>query len=112
MPVRDIEIKLVDSQGRTVLSFVQRSYCDEGVWTSDDWSVSVKPRSPKMLAHERPQPTQTPDCYLKYLPDEDRYVLTLPGLTIRWDKVTPALDKLAEHGVPKLTIDQLRDCIR
>jgi hypothetical protein len=65
-----------------------------------------------MLAHERPQSAQTPDRYLRYLPNDDRQALTLPGLTLRWEKVTPALDKLAEHGVPTITIDQLRDCIR
>ena len=110
--MRDNEIKLVDAVGRTVLSFAQRAYCDDGVWTSDEWGIAVKPRSRKALAHERRQQTQTPDDYLKYLPDEGRYVLTLPGLTLRWERVTPVLDKLIEHGVPTLTIDQLRDFIR
>lgn len=126
MCVRDIEIKLVDSGGHTVCAFVKRTYCDHGVWTSDDWGVAVKPRSQKMLMHNRRQPTQTPDRYLKYLPDEDRYVLELPGLTLRWEKVTPVLDQLAEQltwqpggrhgehirGTRTLTGDELRDCIR
>jgi hypothetical protein len=112
MSVRDTEIKLVDHRGRTVLSFVKRAYCDGGVWTSDDWDVTVKPRSRKMLMHSRTQPTQTGDRYLKKLPD-GRLELELPGLTLRWEKVTPVLDKLVEHGVTTpLTIDQLRDCIR
>jgi hypothetical protein len=109
MCVRDDEIKLINAAGRTELSFVRRSYCDDGAWISDDWSVAVKPRSRKMLAHERSQPTQTPDRYLKYLPDEDRYVLELPGLTRRWEKVTPVLDKLAEHDVSEISIDGLRN---
>jgi hypothetical protein len=93
------EIKLVDSRGRTVLTFVKRA--------DDDWGVAVKPRSRKMLMHNRPQPTQTQDRYLKQLPD-GRHVLELPDLTLRWEKVTPVLDKLAEHDVPKLTVDDLR----
>jgi hypothetical protein len=109
--VRDTEIKLVNHRGRTVFSFVKRAYCDDGVWTSDEWSVAVKPRSQKTLAHNRRQPTQTPDRYLKYLPDEDRKVLELPELTLRWEKVTPVLDKLAEHNVATISIDRLRDCI-
>jgi hypothetical protein len=109
--VRDNEIRLVDAVGRTVLSFVQRAYCDDGVWTSDEWGVAVKPRSQKALAHERRQPTDTPAHYLKQLSD-GRAVLELPGLTLRWERVTPVLDKLIEHGVPTLTIDGLRDCVR
>lgn len=104
--VRDTEIKLVDHRGRTVFSFVKRAYGDDG--GCDDWGVVVKPRSRKVLAHSRRQPTQTPDRYLKYLPDEDRYVLEVPGLTARWEKVTAVLDKLAEHDVPTISIDQLR----
>jgi hypothetical protein len=97
------EIKLVDSRGRTVLSFVKRD--------DDDWAVAVKPRSRKMLMHNRPQPTQTPGRYLTQLPD-GRRELQLPGLTLRWEKVTPILDKLAEHDVTTpLTIDQLRGII-
>jgi hypothetical protein len=125
MCVRDIEIKLVDRGGRTVLSFVKRAFCDDGVWTSDDWGVAVKPRSKKMLMHDRPQQTQTPERYLTYLHDEDRYVLKLPGLTLRWENVTPVLDDLAEnlawvprgihsehaYGTRTLTVDQLREHI-
>jgi hypothetical protein len=120
---RDIEIKLVDRCGRTVLSFVKRAYCDDGVWTSNDWDVAVKPRSHKMLMHNRPQPTQTPAHYLKQLPD-GRRVLQLPDQTRPWSwgKVTAALDRLAEHltwiprgrrgehayGTRTLTVDELR----
>ena len=118
--VRDIEIKLVNRDGRTVLSFVKRAYCDDdGVCTSDDWDVAVKPRSEKMLMHERPQKTQTPDRYLKQLPD-GRRVLQLAGLTLRWGKVTPVLDRLAKkltwvprgehaYGTRTLTVDELRE---
>jgi hypothetical protein len=111
MCVQDIEIKLVNDDSRTLLSFVKRAYRDGGVWTSDDWGVAVKPRSKKMLKHDRPQPTQTPQQYLTYLPDEDRYVLKLPGLTLRWEKVTPVLDELAEHNVTTVTVEQLRQCV-
>jgi hypothetical protein len=109
--VRDTEIKLVNASGRTVLSFVKRAYCDDGVWTCDEWGVALKPRSQKMLAHIRRQPTDTPARYLKQLPD-GRRVLELPRLTLRWEKVTPVLDKLAEHNVATIGIDRLRDCIR
>jgi hypothetical protein len=111
---RDIAIKLLDYQGpdyrgRTLLSFVKRAHCDGGVWTFDEWGIVVKPRSQKVLMHNRRQPTDTPDRYLKQLPDGRRN-LELPGLTLRWEKVTAALDKLAEHNVLTLTIDGLRDC--
>jgi hypothetical protein len=108
---RDIVIKLVNHQGRTLLSFLKRTYCDDGVWTCDDWGIAVKPRSQKASMHDRRQPTDTPARYLKQLPD-GRKVLELPGLTLRWEKVTPVLDKLAEHDVLTLTVDQLRACVR
>jgi hypothetical protein len=113
MSVRDTEIKLVDHRGRTVLSFVKRAYCgDDGVWTSDDWGVAVKPRSQKMLRHNRTQPTQAGDRYLRALAD-GRLELELPGLTLRWENVTPALDKLVKDNVTTpLTIDQLRGIVR
>jgi hypothetical protein len=112
MRVQEIAIKLENHKGRTELSFVKRAYCDDdGVWTSDEWSVAVKPRSQKVLMHNRLQPTETPARYLKQLPD-GRFVLELPGLTLRWEKVTRVLDKLAEHKVPTITIDQLRGSIR
>jgi hypothetical protein len=109
MCVRDIEIKLVDHRGRTVLTFVKRVFRDGEVCSSDDdWGVAVKPRSQKMLMHSRRQPTQTPARYLKRRPD-GRQVLELPALTLRWEKVTPVLDKLAEHNWVRLTVDQLRE---
>src|SRR5215471_9772183 len=107
MTVRDTKIKLTDA-GYTVLVFVKRAYYEDGVWTSDDWGIEVKPPTSKMMAHVRRQTTHTPDRYLKYLPDEGRRSLEVRGLSLRWEKVIPVLDRLAEHSVPEVTIDQLR----
>jgi hypothetical protein len=109
--VRDLKIKLVDHREQTVLTFVRRGYLVDGQWNWDDWEVEVKPRSHKMLTHNRSQPTQTPARYLKQLPD-GRLVLEVPGLTLRWENVTPILDRLAENDIPTLTVDQLRACVR
>ena len=56
--------------------------------------------------------TGTPDRYLERLPNGGRRVLLLPGLTLRWERVILVLDKLAEAGIPTLTVDGLRECIR
>ena len=144
MCVRDIKIELVHVYGY-VLSFVKRAYFDDdGVWTSDDWGVAGKPRSQKVLMHAnppRPSDTDTAHKYLKDLPDGRRvleipykYLKDLPegrrvrcraSLRLRWEKVTPVLDRLAEDltwrpggrrgehacGTRTLTVDELRDLV-
>jgi hypothetical protein len=129
--VTDPTITVVDGRGRTVETFVKivRAATNE-MWVGDthfpaqpagtepEWHVAgrpwsekskrqseirwkkngidVNPRSPKRL----------------HTVDGHRQVLELPGLTMRWEKVTPILDRLWEHGITRLTIDQLRYCIR
>jgi hypothetical protein len=108
---RDTEIRLTNDRGRTVLAFIKRAYGDG---TSDSWDVAVKPASTKVLAHpDKPRPVDkdTPARYLKQLPD-GRRELELRGLTLRWEKVTPILDRLAENDIRAITIDQLRACLR
>jgi len=35
----------------------------------------------------------------------------VPGLTLRWEKLPPILDRLAEHNIRRLTVTQLRDSV-
>jgi hypothetical protein len=79
MCVRDIQITLVDDTGY-VVSFVKRSYRENGVWTSDEWGLAARPRSVKVLVHPdtpRLSDTDTPEKYLKQLAD-GRRVLEVP----------------------------------
>jgi hypothetical protein len=118
-------IRIVDHKRKTVCECVRlRLYDAQGNWNGEEkWGVEHKPERRKAKqrlfeylpkrdhvrvehsVHDRPNP-------LKYLPAEDRHVLELPGLTLRWEKVTPVLDKLADHNVTTLTVDELRGCIR
>ena len=43
--------------------------------------------------------------------DRVRYSFTAPGLTLRWEKLPPILDRLAVSGITQLTVDQLRFCV-
>ena len=110
--VRDQRVKLLDHRGHTVLEFLRRAYYEDSQWRWDEWSVAVAPRSRAVLAHpNRPRPSDvdTPERFLVTLP-EGRRVLQLPGLTLRWERVTPALDVFvaAVGDTSTLTVDQLR----
>lgn len=125
-PLRDDRprIKIVDHSGKTVCIFGRVTSIDAwgNLKGTEEWGVEQKPMRQKAerqtqkylddhggfrvgpSGHERPSP-------LEYLATEDRYVLQLPGLALRWEKVTPVLDKLAQHGIATRTVEQLRACI-
>jgi hypothetical protein len=112
--VKDLTIKLVDGAGRTVCAFVKRLYLENGEWNGDDWGVALKPASEKVRMHpDRPRPADqdSSERYLKQQAD-GRRVFEIPGLWLRWEKVAPVLDRLAESGIQQLTVAQFRECIR
>lgn len=131
-------ITIVDHRGRTVCQFNKRvlaatdeiwidgkRYPAEPAGTDPCWFVdSSKP--PSRASDKRGQAALARDgadvmhhggkSRLRSVEDSGRRVLELPGLTLRWEKVTPVLDRLtaqsAEHDTLTLTIDQLRECVQ
>ncbi|OBA81239.1 hypothetical protein A9W99_14480 [Mycobacterium sp. 1164966.3] len=110
------KIKLLDERGRTVCVFGWYKHTQGALapWATGEecWIPENKPQRDKqrrrMLqsdnkyrpGHQTPSPMQSS-------PD-GRYYLVLPGLTLRWEKVGPILDRLAERNEKRLTIAQLR----
>lgn len=127
----DPMVKIVDHRGRTVATFVKvvRPATNE-MWVGDthipaqpagtepEWHVAGRPWSEKSKrqAEIRRQKNgidvNPPSPKRLRTVDGHRQVLELPGLTMRWERVTPILDRLWENGIAKLTVDQFRDCIR
>lgn len=111
------KIKLVDERGRTVCVFGWYKHMQGPLppWATGEecWIPENKPQSD----HQRRQildaaveydPTHKTPSRMKHRPDGG-FDLLLPGLTLRWEKVGPVLDRLAEHNIERLTIAQLRD---
>jgi len=96
-------ITLTDHRGRTVCKFIKEKP-DTG------WIVSDFQGSRKAMRHT-PTERDIPPHRLVRLPD-GRRVLELPGLTLRWEKVPPILDRLTDHAITRITVPQLRDCVR
>ncbi|CQD11914.1 hypothetical protein BN1232_02246 [Mycobacterium lentiflavum] len=53
-------------------------------------------------------PKQGPPRKVKFDKDANPIKVELPGLTLRWEKVTAVLDRLAENGITEITLAQLR----
>lgn len=129
-------VTIVDSRGRTVCRL--RKYAAPAMVESEvrvmgerihspappaegqpTWQVLSKPQSRKSrrqadlalaqdnvdiaIVHAPPTSWRTVD---------GRRALTLPGLTIRWERLTQILDTLAEHDIERITIEQLRARLR
>jgi hypothetical protein len=123
------EIKVVDAEGRTVCVFDRMAASEatqieiggkvvEQPAMEERWMATHKPYSRKSqgyidaeaAAHgiwmeRRKLQTTHP---VRFDSDSNPLRLELPGLTLRWEKVTRALDKLAENGIPEITVEQLR----
>ncbi|MCV7005666.1 hypothetical protein [Mycobacterium gordonae] len=121
-------IKLVDDIGKTVCAFVKfvvdEQWGDE--WLSEPfpgridnsmaaWRIEGKPlsrrarqRSDAILASGGTD-IYSPRPPVRAIPTDDgyRWVLELPGLTLRWERVMPVLESLAER-TDTLTVTQLR----
>ena len=132
---RATTIKLVDEGGRTLCVFTwQPPQGDRpedviipGVpremmpATPGRWMAQQKPPSKKANRHISAElnvgvsapkhPTPVPVVFGNGAPVR----LELPGLTLRWDRLTPILDKLAEHmtggDTVSLTVSELRRCV-
>lgn len=98
--LREIRIKVVDGDGDTVQKFSKRSYFDKRMQheRTEPWAAEAKPVSIKWLHSDRnpggfshpsrlAQPKVSHHAGQKYL--------DLPGLTLKWQKVEPVLDKIA-----------------
>lgn len=110
----DPVITIVDHRGRTVRRF-RRDMTDP-----TGWVVAPPPRSKK--SQRRGETAVARDGYdatMRHASptgvanlDGGRSVVHLPGLTLRGERLIPILNRLAENGITRLTIDQLRECIR
>ena len=124
------EVKLIDHRGRTLCKFRWTELLDgdarwlaqqqlssevmgkarerhgQGVTSDANWQAALARESEGRVA---PSPITGIE--------EDGRVrsrLDVPGLSVRWEKVTAALDVLAEHfagPTMELTVDELRRCV-
>lgn len=127
MSVKKIRFKLVDELGRTVCRFGKSTHFDAGMQPekTELWGAESKPLSEKWLEGDNAGPSR--DARLAGTPvrctDDGRVYLELPGLTLRWGKVTSVLDRIAvalqlvdaagvvlvdDMDAATLTTDQLR----
>jgi hypothetical protein len=121
--VKTIRFKVVDHKGRTVSRLRKESHFTphgDIEWTQP-WGVEAKPvgdKAPLIPAH------QGRLSYSALSRRGGQGYLKLPGLTLKWEKVTPILDRIAfvlglvdasgvvlndDTAAATLTIDQLRD---
>lgn len=136
MTVRLVEVKLVDDRGRTlcVLAWDAGGEITDNVvipgkepsppaFIEPQWRVRWKPQSAKSRRHSEGQLAEDnismiPGHAITKLPTvlhEGRRYLAVPGLYVRWEKVTAALDALAANTSGQesltLTVDQFRRCL-
>ncbi len=101
MSVKAIRIKVVDDQGRTVCRFRKTSYFDASMQPQETqpWDAESKPMSGKWLMADPAASAPSHKGRLAKIPvrrnDDGRRYLELPGLTLKWEKVTPVLDRIA-----------------
>jgi len=84
---------------------------------TEAWTLESRPQSRKgqrhgaesMAQHNFDVPRHAPRPF-KIL-DDGRWVLELRGLTLRWERVTAVLDKLAAADIDTLTVDALRQAV-
>jgi hypothetical protein len=122
-----VKIKLIDDRGRTVCVFewfarLEMTLPDGSTDVSEaHWMAISKPTNRKRERHimaeieadtfSIPRRSNSPPHSVQF--QENRPTrLVVPGLILRWEKVTAVLDKLAaqfaEHDTLTLTINQLR----
>ncbi len=122
-----IRVKVVDELGRTVCAISKRSHFDKQMRLerTEAWCAQAKPTSEKWFAREDSLPSHQGRLSTS-LPvqrvDGQKY-LALQGLTLKWEKVEAALDKVAfvlglvdasgtvlkdDLAAATITIDQLR----
>lgn len=120
-------IKVVDEDGRTVTVFervpsTEATQMHIGGQTIDipgmkeRWMTVQKPNSRRsqqyidaeLAAQGVHVPKQGPPHKVRFDRDANPIKVELPGLTLRWEKVTAVLDRLAENGITEITLDQLR----
>lgn len=99
MPVMANRVTVVDERGRTVCKFSKRTYLDDQMRRerTESWAAQAKQTSEKAFRREGPLSPRSPGR-LEQLPtntfDGQKY-LELPGLTLKWEKIVPFLDRIA-----------------
>jgi hypothetical protein len=109
-------ITLTDDRGRTVCKFVKEK--PDSNWCVSDGPGRRKHKHIERLTELARQGKEFPPmrrghltpAHLTRLPD-GRCYLEVPDLYLRWEKVTPVLDRLAEHNHWRITIAALRNHI-
>ncbi len=100
MSVAAIQITLHDDRGRTVCKFWKQTSFDHQMQptATAPWTVAGKPIGDKQLRHESdvlPIGNIAPMRLARH--DNGVQYLEVPGLIIRWEKVEPALDRIAAN---------------
>ncbi len=96
MPAKVIGVRLVDEKGRTLARFRKETHFDKAMRpeSTTAWSAASKPLSDNFLDSDKLASAQRlPGIPVRTV--NGRRYLRLPGLTLRWEKVTAALDRLA-----------------
>ncbi|ULN47970.1 hypothetical protein MI170_00835 [Mycolicibacterium goodii] len=112
------QVTVTDARGRTLTKLVKHS---------SGWVVEDRPDAGSARFSDQPDLASaglsehllrpfdanlaSPRKGLKRLPD-GRERLDVPGPPVPWEKLPPVLDRLAEHGLTRLTADELRACVR
>jgi hypothetical protein len=127
-----LQIKVLDENGHTVAVFGRLApYAPPTQHEVDGkvvaiaamearWMAMPKPDSKQSRRHIDAQldahgiwtppqyPTSAPHKVVRFDKDSNPVRVELPGLTLRWEKVTAVLDTLAENGIREITLTQLR----
>lgn len=112
------QVTVTDARGRTLTKLVKHS---------SGWVVEDSPDTGSARLSDQPDfasagfdehllrpfdaDLASPRKRLKRLPD-GRERLDVPGPPVPWQKLPPVLDRLAEHGLTRLTADELRAGVR
>lgn len=129
-----MQIKIVDDRGHTVCIFGRLPAIEAGRMTVVDKEIEYPAMPERWMTMPKPfnrrrelrneaeltehniwvnrHPVARP---VRFNESAEPTRLELPGLTLRWHKVTAILDRLAENfegDTLTLTVDQFRECVR
>lgn len=102
-------ITITDARGRTLLDLVKATPNSEWFARGKPDDIATQRFYDHPLVPYDTDPTR-PREWLKTLPD-GRQRLDVPGPPVAWEKLPPILDRLAEHGFTRISVDELRTCI-
>jgi len=120
-----IRVTVVDESGHTVCKLRKTTYLNKQMQPerTEAWAAQGKPMSEKFLASEAPAQEARLAITVRTRTVKGQKYLELPGLTLKWEKVESALDRIAfalglidtsgavlkdDMAAATLTVEQLR----